>query len=235
MLRVINLSAGYGRLKAVSSVSLHVDNGEVVTLIGANGAGKSTLLRALAGLITPMEGRLLLRGKDVTRWPAERLASSGLCMVPEGRGLFPSMTVADNLEMGAYARRLSRAEARAEVARVLALFPELESRLRECAANLSGGQQQMVAIGRALAGKPDVLLMDEPSTGLAPALVAAIFDKIAELKRSGMTILLAEQNVHQALRTADRAYILENGRIVLDGTGAELMEDERVAKSYLGI
>jgi branched-chain amino acid transport system ATP-binding protein len=235
MLRTINLKSGYGALTVIDGISLHVDQGEVVALLGGNGAGKSTLLRTIAGLITPTEGRVQLSGKNIAGRSAEKIASAGITLVPEGRGLFPGMTVLDNLRMGGYARRLKGRKLAGRIRESIDLFPALADRLSARAGNLSGGQQQMVAIARALVGSPDILLLDEPSTGLAPLLVAEVFEKIQQLKAAGMTILLAEQNVQQALTTADRAYVIENGRIALDGPASELMESEAVKRAYLGI
>jgi branched-chain amino acid transport system ATP-binding protein len=235
MLRVTNLRSGYGALIVLDAISLRVEAGEVVALLGANGAGKTTLLKTIAGLITPREGRILLKGKAVSGWSAERIAAAGLTLVPEGRGLFPQMSVLDNLRMGGYARRLRGRELQGRVARSCELFPVLSDRLVARAGDLSGGQQQMLALARALVGGPDLLLLDEPTAGLAPLLVAEVFAKVAQLKQAGVTLLLAAQNVQQALQVADRAYVLENGRIVLTGTGAELMDSEEVQRAYLGI
>ena len=203
--------------------------------MGGNGAGKSTLLKTIAGLITPREGRILLHGKPVVGWPAERIAAAGLTLVPEGRGLFPAMSVLENLRMGGYARRLSRRQFADKLAQIYTLFPVLAERPQAHAGHLSGGQQQMLALARALVGTPEILLLDEPSTGLAPLLVAEVFEKIAQLKAAGITILLAEQNVQLALRAADRGYVIENGRITLSGPASELMASEEVQRAYLGI
>jgi branched-chain amino acid transport system ATP-binding protein len=235
MLRVTNLRSGYGALSVLDGLSLRVEAGEVVALLGANGAGKTTLLKTIAGLITPREGRILLKGKAVSGWSAERIAAAGLTLVPEGRGLFPQMSVLDNLRMGGYARRLRGRELQGRVALCCELFPVLSDRLVARAGDLSGGQQQMLALARALVGAPDLLLLDEPTAGLAPRLVAEVFAKVAQLKQSGVTLLLAAQNVQQALQVADRAYVLENGRIVLTGAGSELMDSEEVQRAYLGI
>jgi branched-chain amino acid transport system ATP-binding protein len=235
MLKVVNLSAGYGKLTVVKSVSLSVNENEVVALVGGNGAGKSTLLRAIAGLVRMSEGRVILSGRNVGGNPAEKMARMGLALVPEGRALFPGMTVHENLKIGSNARRGLRSEIDARFDAVYDLFPDLKKRLASRAGELSGGQQQMLALGRALMSAPRILLLDEPSTGLAPVLVAELFDKIAALKSQGMTILLAEQNVHKALDVADRGYVIENGRIVLEDTGEGLKSSERVRKAYLGI
>ena len=209
--------------------------GEVVALLGGNGAGKSTLLKTIAGLITPTAGRIALRDRNITGWPAEKIAAAGLSLVPEGRGLFPGMSVLDNLRMGGYASRLAGRKLSGRIEQAYEMFPVLAERLSDKAGNLSGGQQQMLAIARALVGSPDILLLDEPSTGLAPLLVAEVFEKIQQLKESGMTILLAEQNVQMALETADRAYVIENGKVVFNGPASELMESDEVKRAYLGI
>ena len=248
MLKIKNLSAGYGKLSVIRSVSLRVNANEVVALIGGNGAGKSTLLRSIAGLVRPSEGRVLLKDHDIAGRSAESVARAGLALVPEGRALFPGMTIYENLLIGANAgqrkRGLSQGVSGADcpsfrvgdmLDSVYELFPELKKRSGSRAGELSGGQQQMLALGRALMSSPDVLLLDEPSTGLAPQLVAELFESIAALKRSGVTILLAEQNVHKALDVADRGYVIENGRIVLEDTGEALKASDRVQKAYLGI
>jgi len=234
MLRVINLEAGYDRLRVISGISLHVATGEVVALLGNNGAGKSTLLRTIAGLITPREGRVLLRDINIAGWPVERIAALGVTLVPEDRGLFPDMTVHENLRMGGYVRKLRGKILREHIDRALAYFPALTARLSTRAGALSGGQQQMLAITRALVGAPALLILDEPSIGLAPLLVAEVFRQMVELKEAGMTLLLAEQNVQLALQLADRAYVLENGRITLTGTSAELMASDAIQYAYLG-
>ncbi len=235
MLKVVNLSAGYGKLRVIKSVSLSVQPNEIVVLVGGNGSGKSTLLRAISGLVNVNEGRVLLHGKQIAGRPAERIARMGLGLVPEGRALFPTMSVLENLKLGSNAGRVSGAEFRDRLKSVYQLFPDLIERAGDRAGDLSGGQQQMLALGRAMMSPRDILLLDEPSTGLAPVLVADLFEKIASLKSTGMTILLAEQNVRQALEIADRGYVLENGRIVLDGSGDELRASERVQKAYLGL
>lgn len=235
MLKVVNLSAGYEKLTVVKSVSLNVQPNEVVALVGGNGAGKSTLLRSIAGLVHIIGGRVFLKGADVAGKPAERIARTGLVLVPEGRALFPGMTVLENLRVGINAKPAKPAEVQLRFESVYELFPVLSDRLKSKAGELSGGQQQMLALGRALMSAPDILLLDEPSTGLAPVLVAELFEKIKTLKSGGMTILLAEQNVHMALDVADRGYVIENGRIILEDTGAALKCSERVQKAYLGV
>ncbi|MFA5204337.1 MAG: ABC transporter ATP-binding protein [Lentisphaeria bacterium] len=234
LLKAVNLQAGYGRLRVLNGASLHVDAGEVVALLGVNGAGKSTLLRAVAGLLPVTGGRLFLAGAEVTGQPAERLAGRGLLLVPEGRGLFPDMTVLDNLRLGGHARRLPPRDLAAAVAAAAARYPVLQGRLRERAGNLSGGQQQMLALARAQVAEPRLLLLDEPSTGLAPQWVSDVFAAVRDWRARGAAVLLAEQNMAQALAVADRGYVLENGQIVLEGTAAELLASPAVRKAYLG-
>lgn len=234
MLKVVHLIAGYGPLQVINGVSLHAAQGEVVALVGANGSGKSTLLKSLAGLIAPKEGRVLLEGKDMAGQPANRVAAAGLTLVPEGRGLFPGMSVLENLRMGGYAQRLGARELDGRVEAVCADFPALRDKFKQRAGSLSGGQQQMLALARALVGAPLILLLDEPSTGLAPLLVAEVFGKIKELKQSGVTIILAEQNVGQALHVADRAYVMKTGRIVMEGAAGKIAESEEIKQAYLG-
>ncbi|MCE5323462.1 ABC transporter ATP-binding protein [bacterium] len=235
MLRAVNLCAGYGKLTVIKSISLSVRANEVVALVGGNGAGKSTLLRSIAGLVRVSEGRVMLAGSNIAGRPAEKIARMGLALVPEGRALFASMTIYENLKVGANAARASRSEVKDRFDMVFDLFPDLKKRLSGRAGELSGGQQQMLALGRALMSNPRILLLDEPSTGLAPVLVAELFDKIAALKEQGMTILLAEQNIHKALDIADRGYVIENGRIILEDTGDALKSSERIQKAYLGV
>lgn len=235
MLKVVNLSAGYGKLSVIRSVSLRVQPNEVVALIGGNGAGKSTLLRSIAGLVTPSEGRVLLRDYNIAGKPAESIARAGVVLVPESRALFPGMTIYENLLVGANAARANRRDLASRLDSVYQLFPELKKRSSSKAGELSGGQQQMLAIGRALMSQPEILLLDEPSTGLAPVLVNELFGKIDELRRAGMTLLVAEQNVHKALEVADRGYVIENGRIVLEDTAEALKSSGRIQKAYLGI
>ncbi|NCC50663.1 MAG: ABC transporter ATP-binding protein [Spartobacteria bacterium] len=233
--KIVHVEGGYDKLQVLHGVSLHVHPGEIVALIGGNGAGKSTLLKILAGLLKPTSGRLLLQGRDVAGYSAERIAARGLYMVPENRGLFPDMSLYDNLRMGGYAQRLSRALLRQRIKNACAHFPWLGERLHDKAATLSGGQQQMLALARAFVAQPALLLLDEPSTGLAPLLVNEIFEKIIACKEAGMTIILAEQHVHKALETADRAYILENGHITLEGPANQLMHTPAIEKAYLGM
>jgi len=234
MLKVVHLRCGYDSLEVIQGVSFHVARGEVIALVGANGSGKSTLLKAVAGLLPPWEGRVLLEGKEVAGRPAERIAAAGLTLLPEGRGLFPGMSVLENLRLGAFARRLSRRAQAERIEAVCAGFPDLRPKLDQKAGSLSGGQQQMLALARAMVGAPKVLLLDEPSTGLAPLVVAEIFAKITELKSAGVTLTLAEQNVGQALRIADRAYVMQTGRIILEGPAAAVAASEQVKRAYLG-
>ncbi len=233
MLEARDLHVSYGPIAALSGVSVWVGQGELVTVIGANGAGKSTLLRTLAGLVRPGAGQVRLDGKETTGLPTSAMVRRGLAMVPEGRHVFPEMTVSENLDLGAYYQR-DGGTMRQDLARVLALFPILQDRLRTQAGRLSGGQQQMLAIGRALMSRPRLLLLDEPSLGLAPAIVQQLGAILRELNRAGSTILLVEQNARMALRLADRAYILANGRIAGTGTGQELLLDPAVQRTYLG-
>jgi branched-chain amino acid transport system ATP-binding protein len=224
----------YGRVRALQGVSLHVDGGEVVALIGSNGAGKTTTLRAISGLVRPASGAVILDGEPIHTLGAEVIARRGVAHAPEGRRLFSRMTVRENLEMGAFSRR-DGAELRADYERVYDLFPRLRERSGQLAGSLSGGEQQMVAIGRALMARPRVLLLDEPSLGLAPILVDAIFEVVREINSHGTTILLIEQNALLALDIAQRAYVLETGSIALSGFAAELRESEAVQRAYLGM
>ncbi len=214
-------------------MSLAVRAGEVVTLIGANGAGKTTLLRTISGLLPPRHGRITFAGRDITRLAAHRIVASGISQVPEGRIIFANLSVRDNLELGAYLRR-DRARIRADLERMFALFPRLKERERQRGGTLSGGEQQMLAIARGLMSRPRLLLMDEPSLGLAPILVREIFRTVAEISRQGVTILLVEQNAHMALGIADRGYVMETGSIVLSDTRENLLRNEEVRNAYLG-
>jgi branched-chain amino acid transport system ATP-binding protein len=234
MLKVVNLRAGYGPLQVINGVSLRVQPGEIVALIGANGSGKSTLLKAIAGVIPQTEGRVLLRDQPVAGWTADRLARRGLALVPEGRALFHGMSVLDNLRMGGYPKRLAGARLAERIEALCVRFPALREKLSQRAGELSGGQRQMLAIARALVSEPEILLLDEPSTGLAPLLVAEIFDCIGQLRQAGIAILLAEQNVQGTLRIASRAYVMQTGRIVLNGPAAELLRSEEIQRAYLG-
>jgi branched-chain amino acid transport system ATP-binding protein len=236
MLRVQNLRAGYGRVEVLSGVSLHVDPGEIVALIGANGAGKSTLMNAIAGVVPPWSGTIAFQKAPIARLPAERISSLGLVLVPEGRQIFAEMSVAENLLLGAYARLRSRERGSVDADReeVLGLFPILRSRREQAAGTLSGGEQQMLALGRALMGRPRLLMLDEPSIGLAPLVVRGIMDTVFSLRSRGTTVLLVEQNARAALSIADRGYVMEAGRIVLEGSAAELSDNRDVQRAYLG-
>ena len=237
MLDVQGLSARYGAVAALRDVSLAVRPGELVALIGANGAGKSTLLRAIAGLLVPSAGRIALEGRDITGKPPEAILRAGIALVPERRRVFADLTVVDNLELGGYALPRGRDFRRgldAGVAEAYRLFPVLERRRRQLAGTLSGGEQQMLAIGRALMSRPRLLLCDEPSLGLAPRIVQEIMQLLGTLRAAGTTILLVEQNARMALRAADRAYVLETGSVVLSGAGAELLENDQLKAAYLG-
>jgi branched-chain amino acid transport system ATP-binding protein len=222
----------YGKIQALKGISLEVGDGEIVTLIGANGAGKSTTLKTISGLRPIAQGSIQFDGRDITKMPGHRRVLAGVGQSPEGRGIFPGMTVEDNLLMGAYARK---DDASADLKEVYGLFPLLNERRGQAGGTLSGGEQQMLAIGRALMTKPKVLLLDEPSMGLAPKLVSQIFSIIVEINRRGTTVLLVEQNASQALKIASRAYVLETGQIVKSGTGEELLHDPAVKEAYLGV
>jgi branched-chain amino acid transport system ATP-binding protein len=237
MLKVRNLEAGYGPIKVLKQVSLHVSAGEIVTLIGANGAGKSTLLRALAGLLEPRGGEVVFDGKPIRGLPAERVVDRGIALVPEGRQVFAAMSVRENLLLGGYvaARRAQRREdPGAALTKVFDLFPVLRERSAQLAGTLSGGEQQMLAMGRALMTDPRLLMMDEPSMGLAPLVVRDIFKAVARLREEGRTVLLVEQNARAALRVADRGYVIETGRLVLEGESDFLLSDREVQRAYLG-
>jgi branched-chain amino acid transport system ATP-binding protein len=233
-LGVDNLEVKYGVIRALRGISLRVDRGEIVTLIGANGAGKSTTVRAIAGLVQPSAGRITFEGKDTTKLIAQENVKRGIALSPEGRHIFPRMSVRENLIMGTYVRR-DQDQIAGDMERVYNLFPRLRERETQLGGSLSGGEQQMLAVGRALMAKPRLLLLDEPSLGLAPVLVQAIFDVLAEINRQGTTILLIEQNALMALKLANRGYVLETGAVVHHGTAAELMESPEVQRAYLGI
>jgi branched-chain amino acid transport system ATP-binding protein len=234
LLEVRNLNAFYGAVQVLHDVNLFVGAGEIVGLVGANAAGKSTLMFTLAGLRTTYRGEVLLEGIAVDRLPAFERPNRGLVLVPERRRLFPFMTVLENLEVGAYAA-VARSVARQTLDEVFALLPVLGERRKQVAGSMSGGEQQMLAIGRALMAKPRVLLLDEPTEGLAPIYVKLLFELIVNLRANGLTVMIVEQNVHHVLRTADRAYVLENGRIVMEGEGATLLNDDRLKTAYLGL
>jgi branched-chain amino acid transport system ATP-binding protein len=232
MLSVEGLRAGYGKIEVLHEVSIDVAQGQIVTLIGANGAGKTTLLKTVSGLIRPTGGTIDFEGQSLVRRPAHRIVQLGISHVPEGRAILKRMTVLDNLRMGAYVRRDSEIES--DIAAVFARFPALAERRAQLAATLSGGEQQMLAIGRALVARPRLLLLDEPSLGLAPKFVTRILQTLTDLKREGKTILLVEQNARKALQIADFGYVMERGRIVLSGTGESLLNDPQVQRTYLG-
>jgi branched-chain amino acid transport system ATP-binding protein len=235
MLKVSNLDLFYGDAQALDDVSLDVAVGEVVAIVGANGAGKTSLIRTIFGMHRPARGEISFDGRSVVREPPHRICNLGIGQVAEGRQLFPTMTVAENLEMGAVVPR-ARAGAAIAMKRVLALFPRLEERRRQQAGTLSGGEQQMLAIARCLMGQPHLIMLDEPSLGLAPMVVDEVFTVIRDLnRREGLTIVLVEQNVAQSLALADRGYVLENGRIVISGSGSELRADDRVRRAYIGL
>ena len=233
MLKVENLSVHYGMIQAVCDVSFEVNEGEVVSLIGANGAGKTTILRTLSGLVRPSSGRIEFLGQEIQKTPAQKIVASGLSQVPEGRHVFSGLTVMENLEMGAFLKK-NREENQANLKKVFSRFPRLEERKNQDAATLSGGEQQMLAMGRALMSTPKLLLLDEPSMGLAPIFIQEIFDIIQDIQKQGTTVLLIEQNANKALAIADRGYVLETGKIVLSGTGKELAASDEVRKAYLG-
>ena len=234
MLRVENLDVFYGDVQALNGVSLDIEEGAIVAIVGANGAGKTTLIRALAGMQQRLHGRIVYRGTDISGWPSYRVCNLGIGQVAEGRQVFPTLTVAENLDIGAMLPRARAARVKNKE-RVLALFPVLAERARQAAGTLSGGEQQMLAIGRCLMGAPDLIMFDEPSLGLAPTIIRDVLNTIRELNRDGITCLLVEQNVAQSLKLASRAYVLENGRVTLSGSGAELLADDRVRAAYLGL
>jgi len=234
MLELENIHTYYGNIHALKGISLTVDKGEIVTLIGANGAGKSTTLRTITGLLKPRVGAVKLEGEDLDKYKAHDIVYKGIAMVPEGRGIFARLTVTENLDMGAYSRT-SKAEYEKDVERVFALFPRLKERRNQVAGTLSGGEQQMLATGRALMAHPTILLMDEPSMGLAPVLVELIFSTIEQINKEGVTVLLVEQNALMALSVANRGYVLQSGTIVLHDSASNLKKDPTVQKAYLGM
>ena len=231
MLKIDNLKVNYGGIEAVKGISLEVEEGSIVTLIGANGAGKSTTLRTIAGLVPARSGTITFMDKNITGLPTNEIVSRGITLVPEGRKVFPDLTVLENLKIGAYLRKDKLDE---DIRWVYSLFPRLEERSWQAAGTLSGGEQQMLAVGRALMSRPKLMMMDEPSLGLAPLVVKGIFDIIKEVNKQGVTILLIEQNANMALHVADKGYVLETGRITLSGPGKDLLKDEAVKKAYLG-
>ncbi len=234
ILQVEGLDLFYGDAQALDGISLAAQEGELVAIVGANGAGKSSLIRTIAGMEKPRAGRISFRGRDITGLPSHRICDLGIGQVAEGRQIFPSLTVEENLEMGALLPRARSAMAESK-ARVFAMFPRLAERRGQAAGTMSGGEQQMLAIGRCLMSRPELIMFDEPSLGLAPALVAELFRTVRTLNEEGMTVLLVEQNVFASLKLAARAYVLENGRIVMTGTGPELLANDRVRQSYLGV
>ncbi|TML91044.1 MAG: ABC transporter ATP-binding protein [Actinobacteria bacterium] len=234
LLELDEVRVHYGKVEALKGVSCTVAEGEVVTLIGANGAGKTTTLKTISGVVPMSSGRVVFDGRDISGVPAHQRVELGICQAPEGRGIFPGMTVTENLEMGAYARRGGRKAYNADLERVFELFPRLRERERQAGGTLSGGEQQMLAIGRALMAGPKVLLLDEPSMGLAPRLVTQIFEIIREINAQGTTILVVEQNAAQALQRAHRAYVLETGRVVKTDSAQKLLADPSVREAYLG-
>jgi branched-chain amino acid transport system ATP-binding protein len=236
LLKIRNLQTFYGRIRVLDNVSLSVKPGEIVTLIGANGAGKSTMLNCISSLIQSREGEILFQGQRINGQPPEAIVRLGICQVPEGRQIFQPLTVLENLELGAYLRfgRRERSSIQQDLNMVFSLFPVLSERSNQVSGTLSGGEQQMLAIGRALMSRPKLLLLDEPSMGLAPRVVVDIFHTISRLRHEGLTILVVEQNARAALKIADRGYVLETGRIILQGSAAELLEDQDVKRAYLG-
>lgn len=233
MLKVENLSISYGAIEAVRNVSFEVNQGEVVTLIGANGAGKTSILRTISGLVKPSSGTISFLDQEIQKVPARKIVSKGLSQVPEGRHVFSGLSVLENLEMGAFLQK-DRDENQKMLSHIFSRFPRLEERKNQDAATLSGGEQQMLAMGRALMSKPKLLLLDEPSMGLAPIFIQEIFDIIQDIQKQGTTVLLIEQNANKALSIADRGYVLETGKIVLSGSGSDLLASDEVRKAYLG-
>lgn len=233
MLEVKDLEVYYGMIQAIKGVSFHVDQGEVIALIGANGAGKTTILHTVTGLLSPKKGSVVFEGQEVTKIPAHKIVSLGMAHVPEGRRVFAELSVYENLKMGAYTRK-DKSEIEENLQKIYERFPRLKERKNQMAGTLSGGEQQMLAMGRALMSQPKIILMDEPSMGLSPILVNEIFDIIQEVSKSGTTMLLVEQNAKKALSIADRAYVLETGRIALEGRAEDLLRDDSIKKAYLG-
>jgi branched-chain amino acid transport system ATP-binding protein len=234
MLKIEDLDVFYGDAQALDGVGLEIEKGTIVAIVGANGAGKSSLIRTIAGMHVPARGRILYRGTDITGWPSHRVCDLGIGQVAEGRQVFPTLTVAENLTMGALLPRAQKLRER-NLAHVYTLFPILARRRQQAAGTLSGGEQQMLAIGRCLMGAPELVMFDEPSLGLAPTVVQSVLTTVHDLNREGLTCVLVEQNVAVSLKLASRAYVLENGRITLSGSGTELLDDDRVRKAYLGL
>jgi branched-chain amino acid transport system ATP-binding protein len=234
MLSVENLDVFYGDAQALDNIAIEIEQGAIVTIVGANGAGKSSLIRTIAGMHKPARGRILYRGTDITGWPSHKVCDLGIGQVAEGRQVFPTLTVAENLAMGALVSR-ARAGRERNLDRVYAMFPVLAARRNQAAGTLSGGEQQMLAIGRCLMSGPELIMFDEPSLGLAPALVQTVLTTVRDLNRDGLTCVLVEQNVAVSLKLASHAYVLENGRITLAGSGEQLLRDDRVRQAYLGL
>ena len=234
LLEIKDLRVSYGKIEAIKGISLNVNQGEIVTLVGANGAGKTTLLKTISGLLKPSAGVISFEGKDIQSIAPHNRVLEGLCQAPEGRGIFPGMTVLENLEMGKFSRKEWKDELKEDLDRVYHLFPRLKERQNQTGGTLSGGEQQMLSIGRALMSRPKLLLLDEPSMGLAPMFIKQIFNIIREIQTQGVSILLVEQNAAQALSCANRAYIMETGNIVKEGAGKDLLNDEAIKKAYLG-
>ena len=234
LLEIKDLKVSYGKIEAIKGVSLNVNQGEIVTLVGANGAGKTTLLKTISGILKPSAGVISFEGKDIQSIAPHNRVLAGVCQAPEGRGIFPGMTVLENLEMGKYSRPDWKKELQEDLDRVYTLFPRLKERQSQAGGTLSGGEQQMLSIGRALMSRPRLLLLDEPSMGLAPMFIQQIFKIIREIQAQGVSILLVEQNAAQALSCANRAYILETGNIVKEGAGKELLNDDSIKRAYLG-
>ena len=233
LLKLENVNVNYGGIQAVSDLNLHIEQGELVTLIGANGAGKTTTLRTITGLVKPTSGTLLYQDQDIRKTEVHKFVSQGLVMVPEGRGIFPKLTVLENLDMGAFYRN-DKAQIQADIEYVMTLFPRLKERAKQLAGTLSGGEQQMVAMGRAILSKPKLLLLDEPSMGLAPIIVQQIFDIIQTVHKEGVTVLLVEQNAKLALQISDRGYVMESGKITMADKADVLLNDPRILSAYLG-
>jgi branched-chain amino acid transport system ATP-binding protein len=234
LLEINDLRVSYGKIEAIKGISLKVNQGEIVTLVGANGAGKTTLLKTISGLLKPSAGKISFEGKDIQTIAPHNRVLAGLCQAPEGRGIFPGMTVLENLEMGKFSRKEWKSELKEDLDRMYHLFPRLKERQNQTGGTLSGGEQQMLSIGRALMSRPKLLLLDEPSMGLAPMFIKQIFNIIREIQTQGVSILLVEQNAAQALSCANRAYIMETGNIVKEGAGKDLLNDEAIKKAYLG-
>lgn len=232
VLSIENVSASYGSIRALKDVSLHVDKGECIAIIGANGAGKSTLMKVISGLLPAASGSVTYKGQDITKWPTHKIVAAGIAQVPEGRQVFSELSVLDNLKMGAYQRKDN---IQPEIDYAFKTFPILEKRMNQMAGSLSGGEQQMLAMSRALMSKPELLLLDEPSMGLSPLLVETVFQTVESLHKSGLSIILVEQNARMALRVADRLYVLSTGNIELEGTAEALQKDPRVQEIYLGM